>query len=89
VRRQRFQGAEVYVVHQLDGTLAHIPCWMLDEAAARHELSPEPRLPLEHLRDLRIEVDSLLGVSGGEKVGQWSGSAVLVRGGVITGHWLG
>jgi hypothetical protein len=50
----------VFVVHQLDGTLAHIPCWMMSEAAAHHELRSEPRLPLEHLRDLRIEVDSLL-----------------------------
>jgi predicted signal transduction protein with EAL and GGDEF domain len=28
-------------------------------------------------------------VSGGAKVGQWSGGIVLRRGGVITGHWLG
>jgi hypothetical protein len=28
-------------------------------------------------------------VSGGAKVGQWSGGIVLLRGGVITGHWLG
>jgi hypothetical protein len=28
-------------------------------------------------------------VSGGAKVGQWSGGVVLPRGGVITGHWLG
>jgi hypothetical protein len=28
-------------------------------------------------------------VSGGAKVGQWSGGVVLARGGVITGHWLG
>jgi hypothetical protein len=28
-------------------------------------------------------------VSGGAKVGQWSGGIVLARGGVITGHWLG
>ena len=31
----------------------------------------------------------LVPVSGGEKVGQWSGGVVLLRGGVITGHWLG
>jgi hypothetical protein len=29
-----------------------------------------------------------IGVSGGAKVGQWSGGIVLLRGGVITGHWL-
>ena len=60
VRRQRFQGGDVFVVHQLDGTLAHIPCWMMSEAAAHHDLRSEPRLPLESLRDLRIEIDSLL-----------------------------
>jgi hypothetical protein len=27
-------------------------------------------------------------VSGGAKVGQWSGGVGLPRGGVITGHWL-
>lgn len=42
------------------GSLAHIPCWMMSEAAAHHHLRSEQRLPLEHLRDLRIEVDSLL-----------------------------
>ena len=29
------------------------------------------------------------GVSGGAKVGQWSGGAVPLRGGVKVGHWLG
>ena len=36
----------MFVVHQLDGTLAHIPCWMMSEAAAHHDLRSEPRLPL-------------------------------------------
>jgi hypothetical protein len=27
-----------------------------------------------------------IGVSGGAKVGQWSGGIVRLRGGVITGH---
>jgi hypothetical protein len=31
----------------------------------------------------------IVAVSGGAKVGQWSGGIVLPRGGVITGHWLG
>ena len=35
------------------------------------------------------EARSAFGVSGGDKVGQWSGGAVPPRGGVITGHWLG
>lgn len=28
-------------------------------------------------------------VRGGEKVGQWSGGLVLLRGGVKPGHWIG
>jgi len=28
-------------------------------------------------------------VHGGEKLGQWSGGVVLLRGGVKPGHWLG
>jgi len=43
VRRHRFQGVEVFVVHQLDGTLAHIPCWMMSEAAAYHKVCSNPR----------------------------------------------
>jgi hypothetical protein len=34
-------------------------------------------------------LDAHHSVSGGAKVGQWSGGIVLPRGGVITGHWLG
>lgn len=60
VRRHRFQGVDVFIVHQPDGTLAHVPCWMMSEAAAHHEIRAEPRLPLESLRDLRVEIDSLL-----------------------------
>jgi hypothetical protein len=30
-----------------------------------------------------------LGVRGGEKLGQWSGGLVLLRGGVKSGHWIG
>ena len=36
VRTHRFQGADVFVVLQPDGTLAHIPRWMMEETAARH-----------------------------------------------------
>jgi hypothetical protein len=60
LRRQRFAGAEVFVVRQLDGTLAHVPCWMMREAAAHYVVGPEPLLALPNLRDLRIEVDALL-----------------------------
>src|SRR6266481_8211254 len=45
----------------IDGCQRHdVPCWMMRESAAHHELRLQPRLLVEHLRDLRIEVDSLL-----------------------------
>jgi hypothetical protein len=50
----------VFVVRQPDGTLTHVPCWMMQEAAAHHGVCAEPLLALPHLRDLRIEVDALL-----------------------------
>jgi hypothetical protein len=60
LKRQRFAGTEVFVVRQPDGTLAHVPCWMMQEAAAHHVVCPEPLLALPNLRDLRIEIDALL-----------------------------
>ena len=60
LKRQRFAGTEVFVVRQPDGTLTHVPCWMMQEAAAHHVLGPEPLLALANLRDLRIEIDALL-----------------------------
>jgi hypothetical protein len=60
LKRQRFAGSEVFVVRQPDGTLTHVPCWMMREAAAHHVVGPEPLLALPHLRDLRIEIDALL-----------------------------
>ena len=50
----------MFVVRQPDGTLTHVPCWMMREAAAHHVLCPEPLLALPNLRDLRIEIDALL-----------------------------
>jgi hypothetical protein len=60
LKRQRFARTEVFVVRQPDGTLAHVPCWMMQEAAAHHVVCPEPLLALPNLRDLRIEIDALL-----------------------------
>ena len=60
LKRQRFAGTEVFVVRQPDGTLTHVPCWMMQEAASRHVVCPDPVLALPHLRDLRIEIDALL-----------------------------
>ena len=47
-------------MQQPDGTLAHIPRWMMEETAARHSLGSQPRLSLDHLRNLRLEIDALL-----------------------------
>jgi len=58
--RCRHQATEVFVIRQPDDTLAHVPCWMMREAAVQHRLSPAPCLPLACLRDLRLEVDGLL-----------------------------
>jgi hypothetical protein len=60
VRTHCFQGADVFVVQQPDGTLAHIPRWMMEETAARHSLGSQPRLSLNHLRNFRLEIDALL-----------------------------
>ncbi len=58
--RNRHQGAEVFVIRQPDGIFAWVPCWMMSAAAAEHTICSAPRLPLECLRDLRLELDSLL-----------------------------
>ena len=50
----------MFVVRQPDGTLTHVPCWMMQEAASHHVVRPGPVLALPHLRDLRIEIDALL-----------------------------
>ncbi|WP_428493730.1 hypothetical protein [Rhodopila sp.] len=47
-------------MRQPDGTLTHVPCWMMQEAASHHVVCPDPLLALPHLRDLRIEIDALL-----------------------------
>ena len=56
-QRTRFEGLDVFVIRQPDGTLAHVPCWMMQEAAALHALCLAPQLPLAQLRDLRMEID--------------------------------
>jgi hypothetical protein len=37
--------------------------------------------------DSQISAEPATGGRGGEKVCQWSGGVVPLRGGVITGHW--
>src|SRR6516164_4535038 len=60
-RRLERGGISFVVVHQLDGTFACLPAWMTDEAASRFEIGDGPRFPLDVLRSLRKEVDTLLG----------------------------
>ena len=60
-RRLERGGISFVVVHQLDGTFACLPVWMTGEAASRFEIGDEPRFPLDVLRSLRKEVDTLLG----------------------------
>jgi len=60
IRTHRFQGTDVFLVLQPDGTLAHVPRWMMVETAARHSLGSQPRLSLDYLRNLRLEIDALL-----------------------------
>jgi hypothetical protein len=60
LKQQRFAGTEVFVVRQPDGTLTHVPCWMMREAAAHHIVCPEPLLALPNLRHLRIEIALLV-----------------------------
>src|SRR5262249_19379828 len=56
-RRLKRGGTALVVVHQLDGTFACLPVWMTDEAAYRFEIGDDPRVPLNHLRSLRSELD--------------------------------
>jgi hypothetical protein len=80
VRRNRFQGVEVFVIQQRDGTLAHIPCWMMREDAERFALRSQPRIPLDTLRDLRIEIDAILDLLlSNAKTGEASNEAGTAR----------
>jgi hypothetical protein len=49
------------------------------QAVIRHQMTEQ-----DILREFPWDV-----VRGGEKVGQWSGGLVLLRGGVKPGHWIG
>lgn len=67
VRRRLKRGSTAFVVvHQLDGTFACLPVWMTDEAASRFEIGDAPCFPLDILRSLRSEVDTLLGFLASE-----------------------
>lgn len=48
------------IIRQPDGTLAHLPIWMTEDRAEAMKVMERPRLPLAHLRELRLEVDACL-----------------------------
>src|SRR5208282_6884188 len=80
VRHHRFQGAEVFVIQQSDGTLAHIPSWMMREDSEHLELRSQPRIPLDTFRNLRIEIDTLLDLLRSDsKTGEASDEAHAAR----------
>jgi len=60
VGRQRYCGEPAYVGRQLDGSLALVPIWMTEEAAAAMAVVDMPRFALTCLRDLRREIDARL-----------------------------
>jgi hypothetical protein len=57
----RRHGEEVaLIIRQPDGTMAHLPVWMTEDRAEAMMVTESPRLPLAHLRELRLELDACL-----------------------------
>ena len=55
------RGNDVAVtIRQPDGTLAQLPIWMTEEPAEAMVVTEISRLPLAHLRELRLELDTCL-----------------------------
>ena len=55
------RGNEVALtIRQPDGTLAQLPIWMTEDRAEAMRVTEIPRLPLAHLRELRLELDTWL-----------------------------
>jgi hypothetical protein len=59
-RRLAYRGIELVVIVQPDSSLACIPAWMTQEAAAQYTLSDKPDFSVDILRSLRVTVDALL-----------------------------
>ena len=61
-------GDEHYlVVLQSDGTRAHLPQWMFQPSAANFSVHPFPRISLQSLLTLRMELDGVLSLLFGTK----------------------
>jgi hypothetical protein len=55
------RGNDVTVtIRQPDGTLAQLPIWMTEDSAEAMAVTEIPHLPLPHLRELRLELDTCL-----------------------------
>lgn len=50
----------MYVVRQLDGTLAQIPTWMCSPSVVAMTVMDRPRVALDALRDFRLLLDTVL-----------------------------
>ena len=70
VRRQQLAGRSVLVIRQPDGTLAQVPTWMCEPAAATLAVRDHPRIALAGLRDLRLAVDAALSSFSGMEEGE-------------------
>ena len=61
VTSRNCRGNDVAVtIRQPDGTLAQMPIWMTEDSAEAMGVTEVPRLPLVHLRELRLELDTCL-----------------------------
>ncbi len=87
LRRYAYRGTELVVIPQPDGSVACIPAWMTNEAAAHFKLSAEPRFSLEILRCLRAEIDALLGFSSPTR--RWRKKAMARKTGDLENPQLG
>ena len=55
------RGNDVAVtIRQPDGTVAQLPIWMTEDSAEAMVVTEIPLLPLAHLRELRLELDTCL-----------------------------
>ena len=70
MRRHQRGGRSVLVIRQPDGTLAQVPTWMCDPAAAALSVKDPPRIALTGLLDLRLTVDAALSSFSGMEEGE-------------------
>ena len=57
VGSKRHAGVDHLVIRQSDRTLALLPVWMTEPAAASHQLVSSPRLVVERLADVRALIE--------------------------------